>query len=75
MAAGEGKGSPELQPPAMPSSELVFFVVAMEVTNHGIESSLMDDVITAAKAFFHQPLEEKQKCSNLLDGQYLRENL
>ena len=31
MAAGEGKGSPELQPPAMPSSELVFFVVAMEV--------------------------------------------
>ncbi|KAF7083553.1 hypothetical protein CFC21_087331 [Triticum aestivum] len=43
-----------------------------QVTNHGIESSLMDDVITASKAFFHQPLEEKQKCSNLLDGKHFQ---
>ncbi|CAN6172763.1 unnamed protein product [Urochloa humidicola] len=29
----------------------------------------MDDVMSASKEFFHQPLdEEKQKCSNLVDG-------
>ncbi|CAL5051373.1 unnamed protein product [Urochloa decumbens] len=38
------------------------------VVNHGIEASLMDDVMNASKEFFHQPLEEKQKCSNLVDG-------
>lgn len=30
--------------------------------------SLMDDVMDASRGFFHQPLEEKQKYSNLIDG-------
>ncbi|CAL5046346.1 unnamed protein product [Urochloa decumbens] len=38
------------------------------VTNHGIEASLMDAVIGASQDFFHLPLEEKQKCSNLIGG-------
>ncbi|KAL6606740.1 hypothetical protein ACP70R_042393 [Stipagrostis hirtigluma subsp. patula] len=42
------------------------------VTNHGIETSLMDDLINAAREFFHQPLEEKQKYSNLIDGKHFQ---
>lgn len=38
------------------------------VTNHGIETSLMDGVMDASREFFRQPLEEKQKYSNLIDG-------
>ncbi|WVZ82280.1 hypothetical protein U9M48_029563 [Paspalum notatum var. saurae] len=38
------------------------------VSNHGIEASLMDEVMDASREFFHQPLEEKQKYSNLIDG-------
>ncbi|PUZ61954.1 hypothetical protein GQ55_4G319500 [Panicum hallii var. hallii] len=38
------------------------------VANHGIETSLMDDEMNASREFFHLPLEEKQKCSNLVDG-------
>ncbi|PUZ61957.1 hypothetical protein GQ55_4G319800 [Panicum hallii var. hallii] len=38
------------------------------VANHGIETSLMDEVMNASREFFHLPLEEKQKCSNLVDG-------
>ncbi|TKW19933.1 hypothetical protein SEVIR_4G052201v4 [Setaria viridis] len=37
-------------------------------TNHGIETSLMDAMMGASRDFFHQPLEEKQKYSNLIDG-------
>lgn len=40
----------------------------LQVTNHGIEASLMDDVMAASRDFFHQPLQEKQKCSNLIGG-------
>ncbi|KAM3275579.1 hypothetical protein ACQJBY_044133 [Aegilops geniculata] len=37
-------------------------------TNHGIEDSLMDAMMSASREFFRQPSEEKQKCSNLMDG-------
>jgi isopenicillin N synthase-like dioxygenase len=32
----------------------------------------MDDLIDASREFFHLPLEEKQKCSNLIDGKYFQ---
>ncbi|CAN6202336.1 unnamed protein product [Urochloa humidicola] len=38
------------------------------VTNHGIEASLMDAVMGTSRDFFHLPLEEKRKCSNLIGG-------
>uniref|UniRef100_A0A8I6YVL8 Fe2OG dioxygenase domain-containing protein n=2 Tax=Hordeum vulgare subsp. vulgare TaxID=112509 RepID=A0A8I6YVL8_HORVV len=38
------------------------------VTNHGIEESLMDAMMSASRDFFRQPSEEKHKCSNLIDG-------
>ena len=38
------------------------------MTNHGIEESLMDAMMSASREFFRQPSEEKQKCSNLIDG-------
>ncbi|KAF8698047.1 hypothetical protein HU200_035559 [Digitaria exilis] len=42
------------------------------VDNHEIETSLMDDLINASREFFHLPLEEKQKCSNLIDGKHFQ---
>ncbi|CAD6344227.1 unnamed protein product [Miscanthus lutarioriparius] len=42
------------------------------VANHGIETNLMDDLIDASREFFHLPLEEKQKCSNLIDGKHFQ---
>uniref|UniRef100_A0A0E0PU76 Fe2OG dioxygenase domain-containing protein n=1 Tax=Oryza rufipogon TaxID=4529 RepID=A0A0E0PU76_ORYRU len=38
------------------------------VSNHGVETSLIDAVIEAAREFFRQPVEEKKKLSNLIDG-------
>uniref|UniRef100_A0A804LQ59 Fe2OG dioxygenase domain-containing protein n=1 Tax=Zea mays TaxID=4577 RepID=A0A804LQ59_MAIZE len=38
------------------------------VTKHGIEASLMDDVMAASRDFFYQPLEAKQEYSNLIGG-------
>ncbi|KAL6606102.1 hypothetical protein ACP70R_041755 [Stipagrostis hirtigluma subsp. patula] len=38
------------------------------VTNHGIESSLMDGVMAASREFFRQPLEQKKEYSNLIEG-------
>ncbi|RCV20427.1 hypothetical protein SETIT_4G054800v2 [Setaria italica] len=38
------------------------------VANHGIEASLMDAVMEASREFFRQPLEEKQKHTNMVDG-------
>lgn len=32
----------------------------------------MDDVMNASREFFQQPLEEKQKCSNLVDGKHFQ---
>ncbi|CAL5044262.1 unnamed protein product [Urochloa decumbens] len=42
------------------------------VTNHGIEASLMDAVMEASREFFRQPLEEKQKHTNLVDGEHFQ---
>uniref|UniRef100_A0ACD5TUX0 Uncharacterized protein n=1 Tax=Avena sativa TaxID=4498 RepID=A0ACD5TUX0_AVESA len=42
------------------------------VTNHGIESSLMDAMMNVSKEFFQKPPEEKQKYSNLMDGKRFR---
>uniref|UniRef100_UPI003FA61587 Os06g0176700 protein n=1 Tax=Oryza sativa TaxID=4530 RepID=UPI003FA61587 len=38
------------------------------LTNHGVETSLMDDVLNLAREFFNQPIERKRKFSNLIDG-------
>ncbi|KAL6606101.1 hypothetical protein ACP70R_041754 [Stipagrostis hirtigluma subsp. patula] len=40
-----------------------------DVTNHGVEISLMDCVIAASREFFHLPLEEKQGYGNLKQWQ------
>ncbi|CAN6357093.1 unnamed protein product [Urochloa humidicola] len=40
------------------------------VTNHGIESSLMHDVMDTSREFFQQSLQERQKYSNLIDGKF-----
>nr|ACG24524.1 leucoanthocyanidin dioxygenase [Zea mays]BBO36732.1 Fe(II)/2-oxoglutarate dependent dioxygenase [synthetic construct] len=37
-------------------------------TNHGIDASLMEDLMEASREFFHQPLQERQKYSNLREG-------
>uniref|UniRef100_A0ACD5WLK1 Uncharacterized protein n=1 Tax=Avena sativa TaxID=4498 RepID=A0ACD5WLK1_AVESA len=37
-------------------------------TNHGIEDSLMDAMMSASREFFRQPVEEKQKCINMVEG-------
>uniref|UniRef100_A0A0D9WMH8 Fe2OG dioxygenase domain-containing protein n=1 Tax=Leersia perrieri TaxID=77586 RepID=A0A0D9WMH8_9ORYZ len=37
-------------------------------TNHGVEVSLMDNVMNLSREFFNQPIEWKQKFSNLIDG-------
>uniref|UniRef100_A0A0E0A5S9 Fe2OG dioxygenase domain-containing protein n=1 Tax=Oryza glumipatula TaxID=40148 RepID=A0A0E0A5S9_9ORYZ len=42
------------------------------VTNHGIEGALMDDMMNVSREFFHQPLEEKQKYTNLIDGKHFQ---
>lgn len=43
-------------------------VCIVQVTKHGIEASLMDDVMAASRDFFYQPLEAKQEYSNLIGG-------
>ncbi|KAM3194910.1 hypothetical protein ACQJBY_071135 [Aegilops geniculata] len=43
-----------------------------QVCNHGMEASMMDSVFTASREFFHLPLEEKKKCSNLIDGKHFQ---
>ncbi|CAN6164902.1 unnamed protein product [Urochloa humidicola] len=42
------------------------------VTNHGIQASLMDAVMEASREFFRQPLEEKNKHTNLIDGEHFQ---
>ncbi|XP_044426878.1 codeine O-demethylase isoform X2 [Triticum aestivum] len=43
-----------------------------KVSNHGMETSLMDSVMTASREFFHLPHEEKKKCSNLIGGKHFQ---
>uniref|UniRef100_A0A453Q9A2 Non-haem dioxygenase N-terminal domain-containing protein n=1 Tax=Aegilops tauschii subsp. strangulata TaxID=200361 RepID=A0A453Q9A2_AEGTS len=39
-------------------------------TNHGIEESLMDVMMSASRDFLRQPSEEKQKYNNLIVGKH-----
>ncbi|XP_048542443.1 codeine O-demethylase-like [Triticum urartu] len=43
-----------------------------QISNHGMEASMMDSVMSASREFFHLPLEEKKKCSNLIDGKHFQ---
>uniref|UniRef100_M8BUF7 Protein SRG1 n=1 Tax=Aegilops tauschii TaxID=37682 RepID=M8BUF7_AEGTA len=49
-----------------------FFKPVYQVSNHGMETSMLDSVMTATREFFHLPLEEKKKCSNLIDGKHFQ---
>jgi isopenicillin N synthase-like dioxygenase len=40
----------------------------MQATNHGINASLIEDLMKASREFFNQPLQERQKYSNLREG-------
>uniref|UniRef100_A0A0D9WM11 Fe2OG dioxygenase domain-containing protein n=1 Tax=Leersia perrieri TaxID=77586 RepID=A0A0D9WM11_9ORYZ len=42
------------------------------VANHGVEASLMDSMMDAARDFFRLPLEEKNKYTNLIDGEHFQ---
>ncbi|OQU75949.1 hypothetical protein SORBI_3010G059900 [Sorghum bicolor] len=42
------------------------------VTNHGMEASLMDAMMDASREFFRQPLQERQKHSNMIDGKHFQ---
>ncbi|KAK3131750.1 hypothetical protein QOZ80_6AG0510860 [Eleusine coracana subsp. coracana] len=42
------------------------------VANHEVETSLMDDLINMSREFFRQPLQEKEKCSNVIGGKHLQ---
>ncbi|KAF7094048.1 hypothetical protein CFC21_096407 [Triticum aestivum] len=43
-----------------------------KVSNHGMETSLMDSVMTTSRDFFRLPLEEKRKYSNIIDGKHFQ---
>jgi hypothetical protein len=38
------------------------------VTGHDMPNEFLDEILDATRKFFHLPLEEKQKCSNVIDG-------
>ncbi|KAJ3695511.1 hypothetical protein LUZ60_000888 [Juncus effusus] len=38
------------------------------LVGHGIPSSFLDEMLNMSREFFHQPLEVKQKYTNLIDG-------
>ena len=40
----------------------------MQATNHGIDASLIEDLMKASREFFNQPLQERQKYSNPREG-------
>ncbi|CAM0958819.1 unnamed protein product [Alopecurus aequalis] len=42
------------------------------VTNHGIETSVMDGMMNVSREFFRKPAEEKQKYTSLRDGERFR---
>ncbi|KAE8794476.1 Protein SRG1 [Hordeum vulgare] len=43
-----------------------------KLSNHGMETSLMDSVMTTSRDFFRLPLEEKRKYSNIIDGKHFQ---
>lgn len=60
---------------------LIMFFVCLNVpnkfcwcqaTNHGIPGSFLDEVLNLSREFFHLPLEDKQKFTNLIDGKDFR---
>ncbi|XP_051197469.1 protein SRG1-like [Lolium perenne] len=38
------------------------------VTGHGMPKEFLDEILDATRKFFHLPLEEKQRCSNVIGG-------
>ncbi|KAF7078464.1 hypothetical protein CFC21_082891 [Triticum aestivum] len=38
------------------------------VTGHGMSKEFLNEILEATRKFFHLPLEEKQKCGNVIDG-------
>ncbi|KAF7099758.1 hypothetical protein CFC21_101355 [Triticum aestivum] len=43
-----------------------------KVSNHGMETSLMDSVMNASRDFFRLPLKEKRKYSNIIGGKHFQ---
>lgn len=41
----------------------------LQVTNHGVDATVMDGMIAASREFFWQPAEEKRRYSNLVGGE------
>lgn len=41
----------------------------LKVSNHGIETSVMDAMMNVSREFFGKPAEEKQKYTSLLNGE------
>ncbi|VAI83282.1 unnamed protein product [Triticum turgidum subsp. durum] len=39
------------------------------MTNHGVDTAVMDGMMAASREFFRRPPEEKQRYTNLIDGQ------
>ena len=58
-------------PPSLPASSCMQWLSlchAMQATNHGIDASLIEDLMKASREFFNQPLQERQKYSNMREG-------
>jgi isopenicillin N synthase-like dioxygenase len=53
---------------------LVYSANSMKVTNHGVEPSLMD-MMSATREFFRQPIGEKQRYTDLVDGERFEDHL
>ena len=43
-----------------------------QVSDHGMETSLMDSVMNASRDFFRLPLEEKRKYRNIIGGKHFQ---
>ncbi|KAJ0984780.1 hypothetical protein J5N97_003136 [Dioscorea zingiberensis] len=44
-----------------------------QVIDHGLSSSFLDEIRYIARTFFKLPMEEKQKYSNIIDGEFKHE--
>lgn len=51
---------------------ILYLQLCSQVTNHGIEDALMDNVMNVSREFFQQHLGEKQKYTNLIDGKHFQ---
>lgn len=43
-----------------------FICIFLQVSNHGIDDSVIESMRVASREFFRQPLEEKQRYNNLV---------